>query len=630
MKPLILNIELELQGPLLTQSSTPGAPRLDAVMARTSGDAAHSRPVLPGSLVTGRLRQSFEELVDASANLQESPFHKLDIAELLGPDPRLGEELDRTNKPRRARLRFGDFVAEQDGQRNKVRHRIKIDNVTGAADDHMLLTQESPFPPGASVKFAGQATLSTASDEEAARLKRLVELGLRWTTSLGAERTAGFGQLLDVRVEEVETQPATTNTAVEPTRIEIMPEAPWLDLVIRPQSPFCFAQHRREKNWFVSREEIPGAALKACVAEALKRAGELPPRPHGRFFQLASHLDRVVFTHGFPVVKGERRRPVCVPESVVKTSHGWHDLALVPQPCLIQNEAPEFQVDWKKHNDVATEFGWPGSLPRELRVRTAIDRRYARSANEQLFAQERIVPEGHEWLARVELESVPPDDRSDVAKQLRSLLEHGLHGLGKTKACAKVDLFAGGTVSAAYAAATPLVPPPQDMQWVITLQTPAVLGWPEEFGTQPANDPRHGALYRTAWSQLSRTHDAPEGVLVLQHFYARQSLAGGAYLWHRFQKSRAYNPWLLTDAGSVFVLQAATDQVETAQKLIARLQRTGLPLPGWAIHAYGLANDPGQDWRSCPFLPENGYGEIAVNLQCHTDKKPTDISLLQP
>ena len=627
MKPLILNIELELQGPLLTQSSTPGAPRLDAVMARTSGDPAHSRPVLPGSLVTGRLRQSFEELVDASANLQESPFHKLDIAELLGPDPRLGEELDRTNKPRRARLRFGDFVAEQDGQRNKVRHRIKIDNVTGAADDHMLLTQESPFPPGASVKFAGQATLSTASDEEAARLKRLVELGLRWTTSLGAERTAGFGQLLDVRVEEVETQPATTNTAVEPTRIELMPEAPWLDLVIRPQSPFCFAQHRREKNWFVSREEIPGAALKACVAEALKRAGELPPRPHGRFFQLASHLDRVVFTHGFPVVKGERRRPVCVPESVVKTSHGWHDLALVPQPCLIQNEAPVFQVDWKQHVDVAKQFGWPGPLPRDLRVRTAIDRDHSRAADEQLFAQERIVPTGYEWLARVQL---PEEDRQKVSDQLQALLQQGLHGLGKTKAHADVELFVGGTVSAAYDATAPPSLRSGESQWVITLQTPAVLGWPEEFGTQPAHDPRHGALYRTVWSQLSRTEEAPDGVLVLQQFYARQSLAGGAYLWHRFQKPRPYNPWLLTDAGSVFVLRAAPGQAEVAQKLIARWGRTGLPLPEWVIRAYDLANDPAQDWCLCPFLPENGYGEIAVNLKCHTEKKPKEFSLLQP
>src|ERR1035441_1641702 len=265
MKLLILDIELELQGPLLTQSSTPGTPGVNAIMARTGPDLTRSKPILPGSLVTGRLRQSWEELADASAGLPDSPFLDLAIEELLGPDPRLGEELERTNEPRRARLRFGDLVAEDEGQRNRVRHRIKIDNVTGAADDHMLLTQESPFLPGASVKFVGQATLSVGSDKESARLKLLVELGLRWITSLGAERTAGFGQLLGVQVKEAHRQPRAVGAMVEHARSKLTPAAPWLDLVIRPQAPFCFAQHRREQNWFVSCEEIPGAALKSVV-----------------------------------------------------------------------------------------------------------------------------------------------------------------------------------------------------------------------------------------------------------------------------------------------------------------------------------------------------------------------------
>jgi hypothetical protein len=41
----------------------------------------------------------------------------------------------------------------------------------------------------------------------------------------------------------------------------------------------------------------------------------------------------------------------------------------------------------------------------------------------------------------------------------------------------------------------------------------------------------------------------------------------------------------------------------------------GLPLPVWALAEYGQYNR--ELWETCPFVPENGYGEIAVNLAWH-------------
>ena len=43
----------------------------------------------------------------------------------------------------------------------------------------------------------------------------------------------------------------------------------------------------------------------------------------------------------------------------------------------------------------------------------------------------------------------------------------------------------------------------------------------------------------------------------------------------------------------------------------------GLPLPKWALAEYGQYNRA--LWENCPFVPENGYGEIAVNLAWHWD-----------
>ena len=97
-------------------------------------------------------------------------------------------------------------------------------------------------------------------------------------------------------------------------------------------------------------------------------------------------------------------------------------------------------------------------------------------------------------------------------------------------------------------------------------------------------------------------------------FFASQSLAGG-YQVLRFQANKPYNPFLLTDPGSVFVLRASGD-IASAQASIAQWLHAGLSLPGWAQARYG------NHWRTCPFLPEDGFGEVAVNLPCHVEKKP--------
>ena len=66
-------------------------------------------------------------------------------------------------------------------------------------------------------------------------------------------------------------------------------------------------------------------------------------------------------------------------------------------------------------------------------------------------------------------------------------------------------------------------------------------------------------------------------------------------------------------AGSVFRLRAADS---SAEEKLERWLRCGLPFPDWAAEEYGA-----EPWKRCPFVTENGYGEIAVNLAWHWEHR---------
>jgi hypothetical protein len=87
-------------------------------------------------------------------------------------------------------------------------------------------------------------------------------------------------------------------------------------------------------------------------------------------------------------------------------------------------------------------------------------------------------------------------------------------------------------------------------------------------------------------------------------------------------KNDNYRPWLLTETGSVFVLQgkegAHPEEIEDNKKLINRWLSQGLPITESVNKWYRLGDNPSRYWQHTPFVPENGYGEIAVNLQHET------------
>jgi hypothetical protein len=359
--------------------------------------------------------------------------------------------------------------------------------------------------------------------------------------------------------------------------------------------------------------------LKGALATALRRAaglqnnaiisGSIVPSLQ----EIADEFDKVRFTHAFPVTAGARLRPVQPPLSLVQDQDDvTYDVALVSGPVLLGKppRAPAFSIDWKDASNVFKELGW-AEPPRELRVRTAIDSHRRKADDSQLFAYEMIIPNGYEWLGYLDLSRIDTAKLSQVEAQLRNLLGSKLLAIGKTKAGVQIDLITDTSVQPKFTSNTSTLSAVVAPQWVITLQTPAVLCDPSTIvETSGGNELRQA--YADVWDKLSGQS------LALVRFFASQSLMGGRYLVDRFQPARPYNPFLLTDAGSVFVVQAEPGSVSSAQAKIDAWLQHGLPLPDWAANRYRDA------WNTCPFRAVDGFGEIAVNLPCHTKLKPSE------
>jgi RAMP superfamily len=588
MKYFRLNVTLTLTGPILTQSSTPGEPGIDSPVARSD----NGQVILPFSLVKGRVRQSWCELFGDDA---ETWF---------------GSKADGAYVPNRARFRFSDFVAAE-GDRDGVKHRIRIDRRTGTADDGALQFIESPFAPGEEVEFRGE--VSWFGDAGVSSEITKLEQAFRWTNNFGAERTTGFGRLTNVVCETAkELPPADAHAATEAV-------APIRGLQIEMREPFCIARRQTSKNLFESDDIISGAVIRGVLATLFNQSrgevGSAEINEHvPRWKILGEWFNSIRFTAAVPVAEGEANVPVAAPLSIVHDQkRQWHDVALCDAPIVFSYpdggetrfRAPKFDVDWKKeeHQTVESDFGW--TFPhRELRVRTAIESSTRRAKDEQLFAYEMVIPTGFRWHGTVDLSRVDADKRPQLLAELNALLSlagtDGVQGFGKTKARARVVI--GEPLPPRFIST---LEPFADGLWIVALQSPALLCDPKNF-IESTGDANLREAYAHVFDAMS------DRTLQLVRYFARQSLAGGEYLHHRFQGRKPYVPFLLTDRGSVFVLRQTAD----ATALLTDWLHHGLPLPTWAKERYG------GEWKTNPFLPIDGFGTIAVNLPCHIDKKP--------
>jgi hypothetical protein len=557
--------------------------------------------------------------------------------------------------------------------------QIKMNSDTGATESGMLRVLDAPLLPGQWATFTGSVRyLGDSSTDIKEHLERILS-AFQWIPSFGSQKSVGFGRLRQVTciaqtITSFEHPGRVTFRTNSIESGEEQNETPFEIIVdFTFQDPLCFPEGVANGNIFETRNEIPGEALRGAVAGLLQRirrnsgseaATGNPPEgtdDQHPYSDLEKWFSRIRMTTARPVVPmSVPEWPAVIPKSLVIAPAGssnlLHDVALADEGQLLEqssNGSPAFSPDWKYRDSlhVAAHFGilFP---KKELRVRTAIDSSRRRAKQGQLFAYRTLCPHGIAWRARVTFDrrsKKKSDDNSDnvpgdipsaaeveaALSQFVSLLGSGWLSVGKTKARGRGSVVA-------------LRPLPRRIEpislgdkscFVITLRGPALMIDPrkciDEQGRLKPLD-KIDKLYASYWSEISGglLEEIPErrfkedrligGFQARKHRYSPHEaldLRSIAELDQRAEKQKSfpYNPTLVVDAGSVFVLrvksleskEASASELDQACRLVAEWNAHGLPIPEWAAKAYG------DTYHTNIFIPQNGFGEIDVNLPCH-------------
>ncbi len=595
-------ITLHLRAPILSQTTFDKKHGVDTATIKDG----EGKPCLLGSSIRGNLRHAWDYFIQHFADL---PLNQDQINQWLGHQSAAEAESknnpDSLNtgsyEPNRARLSFSYYWSVQDwevkAEQQTTRHRIAIDKDTHTVKQGALQVIESPFKTGQEVCFVGYIDALLENETEKKNLLGWLDKGLNYVLSVGALRGVGFGQVKQVQIEEEAAQKNTSSE--QPTQASF-------GIALELDRPFCFAPHHFRNNHFAAERFISGAAILGALAR------KLPPDS-----KLKQHFNQIRITHAFPEAEtctdGEilktNQRPLTIPYSFVSADNAetLYDISLKNGVGLINNVAPAFEPDWKgKTWQAAEQLCGYADLKRSVHTHTAIKARQLdeiKTDDEEgrLFSMEVIQPDKR-WLANVYCDQVPEAERQTVLKELYEVFCTGLTGLGKTKATATVACSAQ---TFDYLHQAQPLPDAKDQVFTVLLQTPALLLANTEALLTTNGGEVLKQRYAEAWQVLQA---AEKGCFELSHFYAKQSLLGGRYLYRRFWSSEAYYPKLVTCAGSVFVF--TVKDVEKTQKVLKRWLIQGVP-----THPEIAGHD---DWARNPYLATNGYGEVVINPQWPT------------
>ena len=597
MYEVFFEVELEIRGPVLSQSAVAGGFGLDAVMNKCASTDEYR---LPSSHIRGQLKHALRDLLDTAGEENGIGLDEDLLKRLFGlPSGSMNGKYEQSAAPQRRELSVSDFTAK--GQQDGTLTRIAMDNDLGAAKKGALIVIEAPFKPGSKVRFKGTINYLAMDETEEKQIEKSVRAGFGWLTGVGAYKTVGFGDVARVNIKRKEEQ--KSNYAVNVVVVETIPEV--FQIEIHPDMPFCVTGRQGTSNMFESMENIPGGVIKGALAEHWARGsghmtGGIKEGVDSARPELCREFHKVRFTHAFMVGNSESKRPVVPPLSLAV---GKSDQIMDMADEAVDGRGFIFSPDWKSatRSNIHKMYGW-AEPEYELQVRTQINADTGAADEGNLFSYKSVSIDGYKWLGSVDLSRVDGAIRQKVAAQLRSLLAGGIRGFGKTKANARINC---GATPHEHSLKSTIVD--YGGVWKVTLQTPTLIcnwsGLSESSGYEELK-----AAYANAWSELSGYS------LVLNDYFARQNLYGGYYIWKKFMGGNGYRPYLLTEPGSVFILKAADEQKAKAKEKLEGWLMYGLESPKWAK---GLGLD---SWEKCPYIPENGYGEIAVNLT-HKDIK---------
>lgn len=575
LKRCEIDIALTVRSPFLFQGLANGLMGIDTAQLRDE----EGRPVIPADQVRGVLLEAMTDLAAAAPTLATAD----DIRQLFGQgsiEAKAGTggviEYDR---PERSELIFADLVA--DGLDCSVGEttRVQIDEETGAVKTGHMQVIELVAPLRREVTFKGSFVAFLKRGSSKRQIDAIVA-ALATVSSIGAFKSAGFGEItkhsLTVGAEQDLALPAATSAPLRQSYLvsfdrPILVDAKWV-----------------ADNAVSGAAIVPGAAFKGALAERLRRAG-IDPESDPRF---AKPLAAMRVSHAFPVTDAGDLLLESLPLSLVALKRegegfAFGDALKVPygRGATIDGEAALFSTDWKDEtfSDAAKALGRVGGdPPSELpRTHTAIGPKGI-AEDQRLFTTIARSTRGRKWLLTVDGGGDSPE-----YQQLVALLEGGLDGIGRTGARATLL-----PVTQPVAWPQPKCVASHPDLFVVVLRTPAMMTDPLAAGD--------------AKTQYERYFELTCPDAMLENFYAAQRLAGRYLATRRRPYGATYYPFVLTEPGSTFLIKAKPGKTKSVSEKLAQLMRSGLPV-------VALSRAAPLSWRNCPFVPENGFGDITVD-----------------
>ncbi len=456
------------------------------------------------------------------------------------------------DQPAPGALLLGDLRHDGGSPEIGAYHRIALNEKTGAAEEGSLQQIELAAPIGEEVAFGGRLVLRPKAPPDA---KRLLETALRMIPALGALKSAGFGEVVPDR--------CNITPLVDPLGEPVPVDAARYAVTVSFDRPLLVNADRLDNNLFRGATIVPGGAIKGALAAALRDAGDEA--------LLDKAYSNLLIGHAFPLlggVEGDRALPDVMVAADGQLRFGHRPDVLAELSGL---EAPAFPGDWKEETSSKARemLGRPPFRATRLpRGRVAVTGEGI-AKDGALFVVMPVATAGHRWRFILDTTGCPLPLREAVARELVA----GLDGLGRTGARMIVEHV--GTVS------LPVVPPAGRV--LLLLETPGAL-----------TDLRSDATLFVQYAAYFREVLGADLIAC----WARQRLAGHYQaIRHRAFGPDAYLPFELTEAGAVFELD-----VPNTIRLKACL-RSGLPPSPFL---------PSLTWETCPFMAENGYGEISI------------------
>ena len=596
-------VDVHLESPFASQGLWADALGVDTPLVRDH----QGRLIIPGSLLKGVLRHILTEMTRQGARQVEQSDLDCWFGKGSGDafDPE-SQEADHF-APAPGRVVFRDLICEAEGsEKEAALTRVAIDPNMGSVKKGALLVVELPFPLGQEVPFKGRIVLF-GDDEQAKRFKEAVRLALEFIPSLGGMKSSGFGRVTGT--------PVITLTSSQPLAAAADTEDQTGDRLVFDlvfEDPFLVDAELLGQNMFQGSPIIPGGVIKGSLARMLELAGMLDA-------DMGAALSQVLFSHAFPLHQDQDRRPRAIPHTILSTGKKLYDCTNKQTIGKWKNNLAAWSPDWKASEWATARelFGWPKPPPYHVRTRTAIDYRTHAAREAQLFSYRLINPMGYKW--RFVLDRGDAD--SDNYARIVSALLGGLDFVGKTAAqaeCSLADDAQAGEVTAK----------PRDDNgkrlWRVTLQTPAALFSANKCRRDESGRPPDlEAIYREYWQHVFKWYGHDNVEFSSFSFWASQKWDGG-YRARRYpEKPGRYLPYALTQPGSVFIMSLDEQTISPGdqQEVFDHLARRGLPL----FNA-GARSAPDL-WKTSPYPPENGYGEVRVDWRdCEKFRKGAKVT----